>query len=374
MKVIMLGRVSIRIKGGIPSHVKSIFNIFNFDKDISFVNLVPSLNKNQKSNFNTYKYLSNSEEIECKSLFISKTFAISYEYLKSFFLLLKKYPEAPIHLHLPDPLSIIAVIFFSRRRKLIATYHADLIGKGKFFSVIYKFFLKVLVRKDCLFLFPTEKHISSSFMKKTKANKKILPFIFNAPSFSKLEKDKLDEKFLDKQTRCLFVGRHVPYKGIDVLIKAFKRVNKDSNVLLNIIGNGPLTNDLKELARDEKRINFIGEVDDNELKLYYLNSHLFILPSISKAEAFGIVQVEAMMCACLCLTTYLNNGVNVVNKENVSGLSFPPYDHEKLSALITFFSTNIKERNIFMENARKYSLETFSSNSLKMKYKMIYTR
>ena len=78
-----------------------------------------------------------------------------------------------------------------------------------------------------------------------------------------------------------------------------------------------------------KRILFLGEIDDQELKLQYANSHLFILPSISKAEAFGIVQVEAMMYSCLCLSSFLDNGVNVVNRENVSGMSFPPYDSKK---------------------------------------------
>ncbi len=372
MKIIMLGRVSIRVRGGIPSHVKSILETFNNDKEISFINLVPSLNKNQKTKIESYEYLSNSKEIVCKSFFIRKTFAISFQFLKSFLFLLKEYPDAPIHLHLPDPLSIITVILFSNKRKLIATYHADLIGKGKIFIEIYKLFLKFLVRRNCLFLFPTQKHISSTYIKKINPRKKILPFIFKKPSFSIIEKKKIKEKFIDNQTRCLFVGRHVSYKGIEVLIEAFKQISKDTNVLLNIIGEGPLTKKLKEYAGDEKRILFLGEIDDQELKLQYANSHLFILPSISKAEAFGIVQVEAMMYSCLCLSSFLNNGVNVVNRENVSGMSFPPYDSKKLGKLITYFSKNVVQRNKFMKNAKKYSLATFASDSLKMQYKSIY--
>lgn len=368
----MLGRVSTKVKGGIPSHVKSILETFDNDKEISFINLVPSLNKSQKLKIQSFKYLSNSEEIVCKSFFIRKTFAISFQLLRKFLFLLKEYPQAPIHLHLPDPLSMIAVILLSRKRKLIATYHADLLGKGKLFLEIYKLFLKFLVRRNCLFLFPTQKHISSTYISKINARKKILPFIFRKPSFSILEEKKIKEKFRHNQTRCLFVGRHVTYKGIEVLIKAFKHLNKDTNVLLNIIGEGPLTNKLKEYAADEKRILFLGEVNDQELKLQYANSHLFILPSISKAEAFGIVQVEAMMYSCLCLSSFLDNGVNVVNRENVSGMSFPPYDSKKLSQLITYFCKNIVKRNEFMKNAKKYSFSTFASDTLKMEYKSTY--
>ena len=66
--------------------------------------------------------------------------------------------------------------------------------------------------------------------------------------FQFIEEKKIKEKFRHNQTRCLFVGRHVTYKGIEVLIKAFKHLNKDTNVLLNIIGEGPLTKKLKEYA------------------------------------------------------------------------------------------------------------------------------
>ena len=79
-----------------------------------------------------------------------------------------------------------------------------------------------------------------------------------------------------------------------------------------------------------------------------------------------------MMYSCLCLSSFLNNGVNVVNRENVSGMSFPPYDSKKLGKLITYFSKNVVQRNKFMKNAKKYSLATFASDSLKMQYKSIY--
>ena len=62
-----------------------------------------------------------------------------------------------------------------------------------------------------------------------------MPFIFKN-HLSQLLRKKKKEKFIDNQTRCLFVGRHVSYKGIEVLIEAFKQISKDTNVLLNIIG------------------------------------------------------------------------------------------------------------------------------------------
>ena len=96
------------------------------------------------------------------------------------------------------------------------------------------------------------------------------------------------------------------------------------------------------------------------------------MPSISRAEAFGIVQVEAMMRSCLCITSFLNNGVNVVNRENVSGMSFKVKDYKELSNLIFKFSQDIELRNLFMRNACQYSLKTFASKYLLNQYKSIY--
>ena len=172
----------------------------------------------------------------------------------------------------------------------------------------------------------------------------------------------------------MFVGRHVPYKGIHVVINAFKKIDKNLNIKLNIIGDGPLTNDLKSLAKDDYRIKFSGEINDQQLKLEYCNAHVFVLPSVSRAEAFGIVQVEAMLHSCLCLSSFLDNGVNIVNKDRLSGRSFPPNNSDKLSELLLCFLRDNELRNQYMKSANKYAVETFSSKTLQNEYKNLYLK
>ena len=368
--VLMLGRISTEFKAGIPAHVKSLITIFKNDYDIKFLNIVPSI-KNFSKPFIISKLTRFSYEIECKSILKRKTLAFSVVYLRVILSYLRKYPNAPIHLHLPDPISILIVIAFTKKRKIIATYHADLVNKG-IFSFIYKFLINLLIFKKCLFVFPTSKHLSSTFLAKKKIQSQVLPFIFSKVNFSSLENKYINEKLVNEETKLLFVGRHVTYKGIETLLKAFKTIKNEFKVSLTIVGKGPLTSSLKKMANNDCRIKFVGEISDKELSLLYCESHIFLLPSINRAEAFGIVQVEAMMRYCMCISSFLDNGVNVVNKEFISGRNFNPYDYEELKDLIIFYATNLHKRNALMTSAFHYSVKTFASNSLLKDYKSIY--
>ena len=284
---------------------------------------------------------------------------------------LSKYPDAPIHIHLPDPITILIVLAFTKKRKIIATYHADLLNKG-IFSLLYKFLINLLIFKKCLFVFPTSKHLSSTFLANKKIQSRILPFIFSNVHFSKLESKYINNKLVSKETKLLFVGRHVPYKGIETLLKAFKTIKNEYKVSLTIVGKGPLTASLKKIAKNDFRIKFVGEISDKELSLLYCESHIFLLPSINRAEAFGIVQVEAMLRYCMCISSFLDNGVNIVNKDFISGRSFNPYDYKKLKELIIFYTINLEKRNELMKSAFHYAVNTFASNSLIKDYKSIY--
>lgn len=101
--------------------------------------------------------------------------------------------------------------------------------------------------------------------------------------------------------KILYVGRLVPEKNIEWLIKYFE---KKTDFILEIVGFGILENELRNLAKDSTNIKFLGAVNNKELCEIYQNNDIFILPS--KSEPWGLVVEEA-----------LNNGIPVLVSDRV---------------------------------------------------------
>ena len=137
---------------------------------------------------------------------------------------------------------------------------------------------------------------------------------------------------------ALFVGRMVPYKGVDVLLRALKEV--DARAIL--VGSGPLKATWEALAAElglSARVQFVGDVDQPTLTALYRACDVFVLPSITRAEAFGMVQLEAMACGKPVVSTLLPSGVPWVNRDGETGVVVPPFDVEALRrALQKLFS------------------------------------
>lgn len=93
----------------------------------------------------------------------------------------------------------------------------------------------------------------------------------------------------------LFVGRLVPYKGLEVLLRALAKRSVDLPLL--VAGDGPLRKDLESLAKSlGVDAHFLGRVEDERLPGLYQGARLTVLPSVNRQEAFGISLVESMAC------------------------------------------------------------------------------
>ena len=129
------------------------------------------------------------------------------------------------------------------------------------------------------------------------------------------------------------VGRHVPYKGIEYLVRASKFL--DDNYAVCIGGSGPLTSELKKLAEGDSKVHFLGRVSDAELKAYLCACDIFCFPSVTKNEAFGIALAEAMSFAKPAVTfTIPGSGVNYVSLDGVTGLECPNGNAEAYAAAL----------------------------------------
>src|SRR3989344_1961818 len=92
----------------------------------------------------------------------------------------------------------------------------------------------------------------------------------------------------------LYVGRLEPEKNVAMLIQTFKQIKGDFQ--LQIVGKGSLERDLKRLAADDLRIEFLGARSFKELPEIYQCADIFVLPS--NTESFGQVLLQAAASAC----------------------------------------------------------------------------
>jgi rhamnosyl/mannosyltransferase len=166
----------------------------------------------------------------------------------------------------------------------------------------------------------------------------------------------------------LGVGRLVYYKGFEYLVRAMKEVEGH----LVIIGDGPLRGELERLAESlgvSGRVSILTDVNDT--RPYYQSADVFVLPSIARSEAFGIVQLEAMACSVPVVNTSLDSGVTYVSQHGVTGLTVLPEDSTALGKAINRLLDDPVLRSKFGAAGRQrveqvFSLEEMSRKTLEM--------
>lgn len=113
------------------------------------------------------------------------------------------------------------------------------------------------------------------------------------------------KKFSTQDYKYIFmVSRLDAPKRIDMLIRAMKHVKTD--VKLYIAGTGPEKEKLEKLAGKDKRIEFLGFVNDEDVENYYSNS--LVIPYFPYDEDYGLITIEAMLHRKPVITTVDSGG------------------------------------------------------------------
>lgn len=269
-----------------------------------------------------------------------------------------------IHFHLPNPTAVVSYLVSGIKKPIIATYHSDIVRQVKL-NTIYKPFQNIFLNKIDKIIATSQNYIDSSCVL-NKYQKKccVIPLGIEISKYEYNNKEKIKRIHQKYGERIiLFIGKFRYYKGLNILIEAMSKV--DGRLI--IIGDGPIKNQVLNFVKEKKmqnNISILGEVDDEELKIYLNACSVFVLPSILRSEAFGLVLAEAMACEKPVISTELETGTSFVNQHQKTGLVIEPNNSSYLAEAINTLLDNKQKSAQFGKNGRERICEEFTCEKM----------
>ena len=370
LRVLCFGRFFDEIPGGMQTHVDHLFRAMR--GHVEYVHLVPSRDsKGYEGEVQGFPL------IRTPSWNVDGSLALSPALVARARALHREKAFDIVHLHCPDPMSHVASWAIPAYVPRVITWHADII-RQKLMLAVYRPFQNAALRNAKAIIAATPAHIKSSaeLPKPHLANKlHVIPFGFDLAHYA-LPLAKTAQLRQQYSGKLIFaLGRHVHYKGFDVLIKAMAQLPQDAQLVIG--GEGPLTAEWKALAAQSRaaaRIHFVGKISDADLPAYFQACDVFCLPAVNQAEAFGIVQVEAFACGKPVVSTRLNNGVDFVNQDGITGYTVTPSSVDELAAALNKLLADRALRERLGQQALQRAQQEFSLEALRSKTLAVYNQ
>lgn len=323
----------------------------------------------QKGKKTKEEHYENLSVIHCQQMGEIISTPLSLEYLKKLKNSIKQ--DDLVIYHFPYPLVDIAILFGMIKCKKIVWWHCD-VEKKSFLMKPYSWLIKNTLRKADRILVGAQGIIDNSdYLKKYKEKCRIVPFCVDDIFLAEGQK-KEEIRLTDKKINILFIGRLVWYKGLEVLLEAYSRM-KYCEKSLYIIGDGPLKTKINLICKEQKLQNvyLCGRVSDDEKIKYIKKCDYLVLPSISKAEAFALVQLEAMAFGKPVINTNLPSGVPEISRNGVSGLTVEPNNVDQLAGAMDELAYNKEKRLKYGINAKNIVLRKYTSGIFEKQIKKI---
>lgn len=245
----------------------------------------------------------------------------------SFPLWLARAQKDVIVIHEPNPIALASYFLVRPRAPLLVWFHSEVVRTKWRYNLFYRPFLRfALQRASRIIVSSPSLANQAAALREFRAKCVVIPFGLDAARLEPAPDTAPEAEAIRQRypgPLVLFVGRMVDYKGVDVLLRAV--VGVEATTLF--VGDGPRRGALEELAVDlglGGRAVFLGDVDDRRMSALYQACDLFVLPSVTRAEAFGLVQLEAMAAGKPVVSTSVPTGVPWVNQHGRTGLVVRP--------------------------------------------------
>ena len=257
--------------------------------------------------------------------------------------------------HEPNPVALVSVVLARPRAGVLVWFHSEVVRPRWKYRLLYRPFLRGVLRRAARVIVSSPELARHAVELRDFRDKcVVVPFGVDTRRLAATAEVLARANALRARHQTpvlLFVGRLVPYKGVDVLLRALDGI--EATTLL--VGGGPLRAELEAQARALRlsRVRFLGEVSDEELTALYRAADVLVLPSVTRAEAFGVVQLEAMACGVPVVSTNLPSGVPWVNQHDKTGLVVSPGDADGLRQALLALLTDQPRREALGRYARE---------------------
>ncbi|MBP7866331.1 MAG: glycosyltransferase [Acidobacteria bacterium] len=244
------------------------------------------------------------------------------------------------HLHFPHPPGEVAWLWHRPSPRAVMTFHCDIV-RQKGILRLYRPLMKRVLRGMDRILVSSPPMMDNPALDGCRDRCAVVPFAvdlgpFAVPDAGEKRAARRRLGLPEEGPLLLFVGVLRYYKSLETLIEAMPRI--PTRAAFVAVGEGPMRGAWEVLAARSPaagRIRFAGRAPDEALADWYRAADLFVLPSGSRAEAFGLVLLEAMACGLPCVTTEVGTGTSWVNLHGETGVVVPPNEPGELADAVT---------------------------------------
>ena len=208
-----------------------------------------------------------------------------------------------IHLHEPLVPGPTQTLLMSADEPLVGTFHSSYMGRVNPWYAVFRPPLKRWVGRLTIRTAVSEQ-AGQLAQQSFDGDYEIVPNGVDVAHFAKAT------PWPTERPAILFVGRHEPRKGLDVLLEAFASLERDA--VLWVAGDGPETDALRD--RNIANVEWLGRVSDDEKARRLRAASVFCAPALG-GESFGIVLLEAMAANTAVVASDIDGFRNVARAD-----------------------------------------------------------
>jgi len=184
-----------------------------------------------------------------------------------------------------------------------------------------------------------------------------------------IDDDELQNKLQKNNSlkKILFARRFHDYRGVFLFANVAKRLLlEESNIEITFAGSGPLESFIRNMFKDEKRVN-ITQFQASESVLFHKKYDIAVVPTIY-SEGTSLSLIEAMGAGCFPIATHVGGMTNVI-LDHYNGVFCSPNETSLYSVLKKVLCMPKENFNKIVVNAHECAKMSFSLNVWREKWK-----